>query len=291
MTGWKERIFLIAVICMAFVCNVLCVWHYGLGIQPYYEEELEDPGKSVEGVYWLENGTVVEQLYSNSAAYMVGVDLILLETGEGREGTLYVQLCDGEGNLLSQKREQLRDIEAGEFYPVRFLEEIDVSGYENLMIRIFARDNNNVPGLLALSASGDVKDNISCSINKEAVSGSLAITYLYGKQQYTGYGWKSNGVKQALAASIALIIFFLCLAVYLFFNRKKIDFRSVAAMWHKESNLKQILSILWFFCIFLISSVIYKLRNSQSVPLWVFVCIFFMITVTGFYFWKTRKEY
>ena len=89
MTGWKERIFLIAVICMAFVCNVLCVWHYGLGIQPYYEEELEDPGKSVEGVYWLENGTVVEQLYSNSAAYMVGVDLILLETGEGREGTLY----------------------------------------------------------------------------------------------------------------------------------------------------------------------------------------------------------
>ena len=291
MTGWKERIFLAAVMITAFTCSALCVWHYGLGVQPYYEEELEEPGKSVEGVYWLENGTVVEQLYSNSASYMVGVDTILLETGDGCEGTLYVQLCDAEGNLLAQKREQLQDIEAGEFYPVKFLEEIDVSGYENLMIRIFASDNNNVPGLLALSALGDVEDNIRCSINKEAVSGNLAITYLYGNRQYIGYEWKSNGVKQALAASIALIILFSCLAVYLFINRKKIDFRSLAgAVWHKEGNLKQIFYILWFFCVFLSASVIYKLRNSQSVPLWVYVYIFVIIAATGYCFWKVKKD-
>lgn len=289
MTGWKERIFLIAVMMIAIICSVLCIWHYGVGVHPYYEEELEEPGKSVEEIYWLEEGTVVEQLYSNSASYMVGVDLILLETGEGCEGTLYVQLCDSEGNLLAQKREQLQEIEAGEFYPVRFLEETDVSGYENLMIKIFAKDSNNAPGLLAVSALGSVKDNISCRVNGEEVSGNLAITYLYGKQQYIGYEWKSNGVKQALGASFILIILFSCLTIYLFINRKKIDFRFVAVVWYKESNLKQILYILWFFCIFLITSVIYKFRNSQSVPLWVFAYIICII-VTGYYFWKTKAD-
>lgn len=290
MTEWKERLFLIVVVIIAIICSALCIWYYGLGVHPYYEEKMEEPGKCVEEIYWLEEGTIVEQLYSNSASYMVGVDLILLETGEGCEGILYVQLCDTEGNLLAQKREQLQEIVAGEFYPIRFLEETDVSGYENLMIRIFAKDSNNVPGLLAISTSGGVKDNISCSVNGEVASGNLAITYLYGKQQYIGYEWKSNGVKQALRACFILIALFSCLSLYLFINRRKIDLRFAAAVWYKESNLKQILYILWFFCVFLIASVIYKSRNSQSVPLWVFAYIICSIIVTGYYFWKAADS-
>ena len=141
MAKAKELIFSIFIIIAAIVCGGLCIRHYGMGVQPYYRAKLEDVTLIVQGTCWLEDGTVVEQRYVNRDDYMVGVDLLFLGTGEGCEGTICVQLCDYDGNVLSQKKEFLEDIEDGQFNLIMFPDNVDVSAHEFLMIRIFAENS------------------------------------------------------------------------------------------------------------------------------------------------------
>lgn len=278
------------IILMSIFCIGVCVRHYGMGVQPYYEEKLEDLSSGVQEIYWLEDGTIVEQLYSNSASYMVGVDLILLGTDEESQGTLFIQLCDTEGNLLSQKRENLQEIEAGQFYSVRFLEPIDVSNYEKLVIRIYTEDNNGVPGLIGVSTSIGVKDNIECRVNGELVEGDLAISYLYGNYQYMGYKWKGNGVKEALAASILLVILISLIIMYLIFNEESINYKAIIEACKKPNNIKQMLYIVWLFCIFLVATAVARIRNNQEVPIGVYAYIALAIGVTGVWLVKTKES-
>lgn len=105
MIKGKELFFSMFVIVAAMVCVGLCTYHYGMGVEPFYEEQLENMAQVVQDAQWLENGTIVEQIFTNRASYMVGVDLIFINTGEGTEGTLYIQLCSPTGELLAQKRE------------------------------------------------------------------------------------------------------------------------------------------------------------------------------------------
>ena len=279
----------ILIVMIAIICSGLCVRHYGMGVYHYYEEKIEDLSAGVQEIYWLENGTIVEQLYSNSASYMVGVDLILLGTGEESQGTLIIQLCDTEGNLLSQKREELQEIEAGQFYSVRFLDIVDVSNYEELIIRIYAEDANETPGLIGISPLVDVQDNIECRVNGESVESNLAISYLYGKWEYIGYEWKSNGVKEALAASIFLIGLISLITIYSIFNGKSINLKKIVNASINHNNLKQILFIIWFFGIFLGSTAVSRIRNNQNVPIGVYVYIIFTIGITGYYFARTKQ--
>lgn len=288
-----KRIFFVAVISIAaLICSALCVHHYGMGVYPYYAERFDESDVQEDVVYWLEEGTIVEQLYQSGADYMVGLDLYLTGTGEGTQGTLYIQLCDAEGNLLSQKREQLNEIEPGKCYPIRFLEIVNVSGHENLIIRLFVGENNKAPGMIAALGETGAKDNISCSVNGEQVSNNLAISYLYGNWQYVGYRGqgKTVGDLEALAASIALIMILAFFIVYFTFSRKRIYLKSAIAFFKDNHNLKQIFGILWFFCIFLASSIVYKLPRGQHVPVGVYLYIVFVMAATGYFVFRDNKK-
>lgn len=288
-----KRIFFVAVISIAaLICSALCVHHYGMGVYPYYAERFEESDAQEDVVYWLEEGTIVEQLYQSGADYMVGLDLYLTGTGEGTQGTLYIQLCDAEGNLLSQKREQLNEIEPGKCYPIRFLEIVNVSGHENLIIRLFVGENNKAPGMIAALGETGSKDNISCSVNGEQVSNNLAISYLYGNWQYVGYRGqgKTVGDLEALAASIALIMILAFFIVYFTFSRKRIHLKSAVAFFKDDHNLKQIFGILWFFCIFLASSIVYKIPRGQHVPVGVYLYIVFVMAATGYFVFRDNKK-
>lgn len=280
----------ILIVMIAIICSGLCVRHYGMGVYHYYEEKIEDLSAGVQEIYWLENGTIVEQLYSNSASYMVGVDLILLGTGEESQGTLIIQLCDTEGNLLSQKREELQEIEAGQFYSVRFLDIVDVSNHEELIIRIYAEDSNETPGLIGISSLVDAQDNIECRVNGKLTEGNLAISYLYGKWQYVGYEWKNNGTKEALAASISLIALISLISIYLIFDGKSVNLKTIIEACKNNHNLKQILYIMSFFSIFLLATVVAKIRNNQNIPIGVYIYIILTIGIVGYYYVRTKKD-
>ena len=291
MAKAKELIFSIFIIIAAIVCGGLCIRHYGMGVQPYYRAKLEDVTLIVQGTCWLEDGTVVEQRYVNRDDYMVGVDLLFLGTGEGCEGTICVQLCDYDGNVLSQKKEFLEDIEDGQFNLIMFPDNVDVSAHEFLMIRIFAENSNQTPGIVTLSSLDDIKDNINCSVNDEVIYENLAIMYLYGNWRYVGYGGKNNGVWESLIASLLLIIIGALTVIYLFCNRKKIKIKSAVRAWRRNDNFKQILSVLCFFGVFLAASVVCKIRNSESVPIYVYFYIALTAGITVYYLYQRRKEH
>lgn len=286
----KELFLTILIIVIAMFCSVLCVRHYGMGVQPYFEEQLEDVTAIMEEVCWLEDETIVEQSYKNSASYMGGVDLILLGTEEECQGILWVQLCDTEGNVLSQKSEELCKIEAGQFHPVRFQDMVDVSNYKNLVIRIYVEESNIVPGLITISPLMDVQDSISCSVNGEEASYNLAITYLYGKWQYVGYEGKSNGIKEAMAATLLLIVVISLIIIYLIYNMKNIDIKAIVKAGKNYNNFKQILYILWFFCIFLGAAAFSRVHNNKNVPIEVYLYIVFVMGITGYYFYQSKKD-
>ncbi len=283
----KELCFSLFIIVLAVICIVLCVRHYGMGVQPYYEEQLEIV-PDIQEVYRLEDGTVVEQLYHNSASYMSGIDLLLIGTGEGCEGTLYVQLCDPEGNVLVQKCEELQKIEPGQFYPVRFADSINVCNYEKLAVRIFAGESSEVPELLAIAPSEDVEDSIGCTVDGQPVENNLAIAYLYGKWQYIGK-FKGNGTKEALVASAGLIFLISFAMIFTFCYRERINAKAFIAACRREKDQKQILSILWFFCIFFGASIVSRIRSGKTVPSGVYLYIIFVIGITGYYFYKRRR--
>ena len=288
----KRVFFIILVSIITLVCSGLCVRHYGMGVEPYYEEQFESAEVKEDAIYWLEEGTVVDQLYRNQASYMVGLDLYLTGTGKGCQGTLYIQLCDADGNLLSQKREQLEEIEPGKRYPVRFLESVDVRGHGNLIIRLFAGENNKAPGMIAAVEDTGVQDNITCSVNGKRVTDNLAISYLYGKWRYVGYRGqgKTVGDLEVLAASLFLIMTTAFFIVFCTLNRRKIRFENVIKFFKDNDNLKQILAVFWFFCVFLGASAIYKIPRGQYVPLWVYLYIICVLGATGVFAFRNRKE-
>lgn len=280
----KELFLAMLIIMTAILGSVLCVRHYGMGIESYYEEQLEDVPSIMQEICWLEDGTIVEQSFASSASYIGGVNLILLGTEEESEGILCIQLCDDEGNVLSQNDEKLCEIEAGQFYFVQFQDMIDVSDYEKLMIRIYVEENDVVPGLITVSTSMDVQDSISCSVNGEMKPYNLAITYLYGKWQYVGYEGKSNGAKEVMAASVILIVLVSFGVIYLVYNIKNIDVKTIIRACKNPENFKQILYILWFFVIFLAAAAFSKLRNNKNVPIGVYLYIILVAGITGYYF-------
>lgn len=289
MRRGKELLFSILIIIAAIIGGGLCIRHYGMGVHAYYRQKLEDVTLIVQGACWLEDGTIIEQRYVNRESYMVGVDLLMLGTGEGCEGTLCVQLCDYDGNVLSQKNEELSGIEDGQFYTIKFLEAVDVRDHDFLMIRIFAEGSNRTPGIVTISSLDDIKDNINCSVNDEVIYDNLAIMYIYGAWKYVGYTWKNNGVLEAAAASIILIILGAATAIYLFWNRDKIKIRAAVRAWSQTGGFKQLLYVLWFFCIFLGSSVIYKLRNHESVPIGVYIYLLLIAGISLCHF-SRRKQ-
>lgn len=291
MRKGKELIFSVCIIIIAIIIGGLCIRHYGMGVQAYYREKLEDVTLIVRGTCWLEDGTIVEQRYVNRESYMVGVDLLMLGTGEGCEGRLCVQLCDYDGNVLSQKNEELADIEDGQFHSIRFLDAVDVRDHDFLMIRIFAEGSNQTPGIVTLSSLDDIKDNINCSVNDEVIYDNLAIMYLYGNWRYVGYDWKNNGVWETLIASLLLIIIGALTAIYLFCNRKKIKIRSAVKIGKGNDIIKQILSVLCFFGGFLAASVVYKIRNSESVPIYVYFYITLTAGIAAYNLYWRRKKY
>ncbi|MDD6071295.1 MAG: hypothetical protein PUC12_10870, partial [Clostridiales bacterium] len=149
--------------------------------------------------------------------------------------------------------------------------------------------NNAVPGLLTVDPSMDVRDSIICSVNGKSISNNLAITYLYGKWKYVGYEWKNNGKKEALAASILLIILCSFAIIYLISHAKKIDLRGVAKSWGSCDNLKQTLYIFWFFVFFIGAAAISKIRDNEHAPLGVYVYVAFVVGITGFYLYLKRR--
>lgn len=278
------------IVALAIGATCLCVYHYGMDVRGYYEEQMENVAEFVQGTYPLEKGVVIEQTYANRAPYAVGVDLILLGMDQEAEGDLFVQLCDESGNVLAQKRESLDQIEAGQFYEIRFLEAVDVHGYENLMLRIYAESANCIPELLAVSNDGNSSSSIKCSRNGEMLQNNLAINYVCGQMRYVGYEWQDSGTKQALVAAIVLIILCALVSMCIFYNREKMNLKECAKAWRNSDKIKQGFYIVWFFCVFLGSSAVYKIRNDQRVPLGVYIYIAFTIGVTVYYFYRTLKN-
>lgn len=290
MTKRRRICFTLIIILAAIVCSGLCVRHYGMGVQPYCEEQIEDVTTIVREICWLEEGTVVEQRFSNSASYMVGVNLLLVGVGQESNGSLVVQLCDDEKNVLAQKYANLQDMEDGQFYPVRFLEAVDTGDYKRLWIRLYVEDATTVPGVVTVLPSKDVQDSINCRVNGESVSNNIAIEYIYGKWQYMGYEWKNNGAREALMAAIVLVI--ICSLVFIYFidNGDKINLKLIAEKCVNYNNGKQTLYILWFSAVFLGASAFSRIRNNRGVPIVVYLYILVIMAITGCYFYFTRRR-
>lgn len=283
-----RHILALIIIVAALIGSIACVYHNGMGVSSYYEEHL-DVLPVVEDIYLLEKGTVVEQLFSNSGSYLVGVDLVMLNTGASYPGTLYVQLCDHEGNLLAQKREELAVIEPGQFHTVEFLEPVDVSEYKYLYIRLYAEGTAETANLVAISPLEDVEDSIGCSINGGSLEHNLAIMYLYGKEEYVGYTWKTIGEVETLAASLILIVICTLGAIFLIYHKKKIKFKKFLG---DGTCFKQILYIVWFFFVFLCAAVISKMRKGSGVPVWVYLYMVFTLLLTeGYYCYTKIREF
>lgn len=273
----------------AFIGIGLCVYHYGEGVASYYYAEI-DTVPEISEVIYLENGEFIEQDFTSDANYIVGLDLILIGTGNGNQGTLYIQLYNQVGELLSQKREQLADIEPGQFYPIRFLDIVNTKENETFTVRIYAENAVEVPGILAISPSNDVNGNLNCRVDGNESQSVLLIQYLYGRLQYVGYEWKTNGTKQVLAAAIILIV---CASAVIIWGVNHIQkmLSAVLKLWqNREKYTKSIMGLLWFTFLFLNAASIFKIRCSEPVPIWIWIYDAVMLALTCFYLKNHKSE-
>lgn len=290
MTNRKNLIISFIFTVIAMISSVWCIYHFGMGVQPYYEENLKDVTTIVSEICWLEDGTVVEQLYKNRASYMVGVDLIPVGVNEESQGTLCVQLCDYDGNVLSQKREYLNKMSDGEFRSIQFPEAVEVSEQNKLVIRIFTEDADEAMGLVTIMPLTGSEDSILCRVNDEAMEYNLAITYLYGKWQYVGYGGKETSNVETLVASLLLVALVYLAIMFFVYNRQNIRWKAILKKAACYNNLKQMLYVVGFFCVFLSAALIAQIRKNEYVPLGVYICIFFSIGLIGCFYYFTRKK-
>ena len=273
----------------AFAGIGLCVYHYGEGVASYYYAEI-DAVPEISEVINLEEGISVEQDFTSDANYVVGLDLILIGTGNGNQGTLYIQLYDQAGELLSQKREQLADIEPGQFYPIRFLDIVNVEENEAFTLKIYVEDAVETPGVLAISPSNDLNGNLSCRVDGNESQSVLLIKYLYGRLQYVGYEWKTNGIKQTLAAAIILIV---CASMGIIWgvNHFHQIISAVIEVWHKRKQYeKSIMGLLWFAFLFLNAASFFKIRYGERVPIWVGIYDVVLFILTCFYLKNYKTE-
>lgn len=259
----------IITVIVAVICAIFCFVHYGTGVSAYYEEKFEAL-PVVEDIYLLDEGTVIEQLFTNEDPYFMGVDLLMINTGEGFPGTLIVQLCDHEGNVLAQKKEEISAIAPGQFYTVQFLEPVDIGEHEYLYIRLLSEGNEETVSLVAISSLEDVEDSIGCTVDGGSVEHNLAIMYMYGKEEYVGYTWKTTGEIETLLACLVLITIIAFSIIYFVYNRDKLDLRKCVDCVGDGTFFKQILAVVWFFFVFLFAAVISQIRNGRDIPGWVY---------------------
>ena len=273
----------------AFAGIGLCVYHYGQGVASYYYTEI-DTVPEISEVIYLEEGTSVEQDFTSDANYVVGLDLILIGTGNGNQGTLYIQLYNQSGELLSQKREQLADIEPGQFYPIRFLDIVNVDKNEAFTLKIYVEDAVEAPGVLAISPSNDVNGNLSCRVDGNESQSVLLIKYLYGRLQYVGYEWKTNGTKQVLTAAVILIIALAGCVIWVINHYRQMISATIEAWRKRKKYEKSLMGLLWFIFLFLNAASVFKLRYGDRVPAWVGIYDVLLIALTGFYLKNYKIE-
>lgn len=281
MRGKSVRIIASLIIVLGALVGIGgCVYYYGQGVVSYYHNETENVPEISE-VYYLENGVSLEQDFVCNSNYMIGLDLILIGTGSESQGTLYTQLYNQSGEMLSQKKEQLADIEPGQFYPIRFLNTVETKTDEMLTIRVFTEDVNEIPGILAISPTSDADGNLQCRVNGKQSTSVILTKYVYGRLEYVGYEWKTNGIKQTLVAAIVLILCVSCCIIGVINNFKWFTCAMGRAWQEIKKNTKSFMGLLWFGFIFLNSAAIFKLRCSGKIPIWVYLYDIILLVVTG----------
>lgn len=284
-TSFVKKLIVLCIICGAILSTVGVILYGGRSVVSYYEAKFENV-PAITNVFYLEQNTVIEQNFFNKNPYIVGIDLILINVGEDNTGNLCVQLCNKEGEVLSQEKKQIKTIESGQLFTVRFENMVKNSSINDFSLRLFVEDAVSAPGVLAISAQDDLNATYDCRVNGELKEDHLLMQCISGSIKFVGYKEKTNGTKETVIASVVLIIMTSIILLYVLYHIENLK-SIIAYVWQQKYEFgRKILIILGFFFVFLTSASIYKIRSSAYVPVWVIIYILLYFFMCVFYFVK-----
>ncbi len=217
-------------------------------------------------IYMLDEGNIIEQRFASEEKYLCGINLLLVNVSEESQGQIKVELRDMWGDVIAERSRDLSTISSGVYEYVQFNEVVDIEGNEDLTICIYTENANVIPGVVGVGEDEDTAENIYCWYNYELTEKGLIIGYVYGREEYIGYKYKT-GTKQA---SIMATILALVVSGVVIYTINKVPLAQAVKPFRNIRNWYQTAMILMFFFAFFACAAINKTLSGMKVPVAVY---------------------
>lgn len=224
---------------------------------------------------YLSEGDLIQQRFVAQGVRLKEISLYIFDAGYEEEGNLEVMVCDLEGNIIADKKENLKNLSKNSLYTIELGCKLQIQTEYELRMKLNA-SKNIVFGTLSKQAMG-ASGNTGYIVNNAESSECLAVNYQYQNDL--------NRIQTVMFWIICVFVYISVLWITLETGWKNIWTRIC-----KRENLWQIWIILFLISLFNFAafcSNAVKIEKSFSVMWKVF--ILWMVTVLGFVF-LIKKE-
>ena len=185
----------IFVLAAILILSGLIIYKNGMGVEEYVSRIDEIPIDN--GLYLLDDGRAMEQVFTTENDYLIGIELIVVNIFDESTGQLVVQLADMWGDPQKEVRLDLNSMPIGEYYRITFDTELDWESNEEYLLRIYAENADISPALVGVYETQDVEENSLCYYGGELIEGRLVVGYVFGHPKYVGYQyWEREKINQ-----------------------------------------------------------------------------------------------
>lgn len=280
-------LFCILVIAIAGIFVGTTWYKNGFGIGEHRSQVDDIPIHNT--IYMLDEGNIIEQRFVSEEKYLCGVSLLLVNVSEESQGQIKVELRDMWGDVIAERSRDLSTISSGVYEYVQFNEVVNIEGNEDLTICIYTQNADVIPGVVGVEEDKDTAENVYCWYNYELTEKGLIIGYVFGREEYIGYKYKT-GAKQA---SIMATILALVVSGVLIYSVNKMTLARAIKPFRNLRNWYQTAMILMFFFAFFSSAVINKTLSGMEIPVSVYFFLaaaLIFATVMGLLFIRRPKR-
>lgn len=282
-----RRIISAVIICIAVIIAAVIWYKNGISIVESTQRIEQIPIHNE--IHLLDEGCYADQIFKAGSDYLVGVDILLVNTSEESTGELVVQLLDMWGDVIAENRQALAQIESGAYQRVALNRELNLEDNEEFQIHIYAENANIIPGLISVSEDDDVEENTLCYYNGILTHRGLVLGYVFGHEKYTGYQYWERDKNQRDIATTIIVLFGSGILIYLIYAFRADKVKKILS----DKNIYyQVTLISMLFSTFFLSAIINKAGTDVEIPVFIFIWLIgsaLLLAITLFWHLKEIK--
>lgn len=191
---------------------ILFVWYIGPhdGIQgaDEYTSEMEEIPSYITNDITEE--VPLTQNFIPQYGFLKEIGLVFFQTGEeAAQGKILITLTDDKGNVISEKKRDISEVDPGEWYILGINKQVKMGQLYHLTFTTSEADT--IPKIMVVNSAFDVKENQNLQVDKADVSGGVAISYNYKTTHTAAFRY---------AICLGMILIFLLMMGYMWLSEQ-----------------------------------------------------------------------